>query len=122
MASLFFQRSCAVLFGLVLVAVVVASLVPPSALPDLVRDGWDKGWHAGAYAGVTALGLLARLWRPWFLVLGLALIGAGVEWAQSWTSVRQADPTDILANLAGIGCAVLVWRVLGCSASPSRRD
>ncbi len=122
MASLFFQRSCAVLFGLVLVAVVVASLVPPSALPDLVRDGWDKGWHAGAYAGVTVLGLLARLWRPRFLVFVLALIGAGVEWAQSWTSVRQADPTDILANLAGIGCAVLVWRVLGCPASTSRRD
>lgn len=103
------------LWGLMLAAVVVLSLVPPAPLP-MPRHG-DKVEHLLAYAALSA-GLVQLLVRRWPLLaagIGLMLLGALLEWAQGRLTVtRLADPADALANALGVVLGLLTvltrWR------------
>ena len=95
---------CRIAFALALVVVAGASLVP-DAMTDLKLADYDKSLHMAAY---FALALLAAMgWPRWRVaaLLGLPLVGLGVEVAQSATG-RSFDWADALANAGGIGVAV----------------
>jgi VanZ family protein len=100
---------------LIVVAVIVASLVPGSQGPDMGQ--LDKLGHFLAYAGLAAWfgGLLAR-GSYWAVAFGLALLGIGLEVLQELVaSNRTGDPRDVLANVAGIGAGLALswWRTGG---------
>ena len=100
---------------LVVVAVIVASLVPGSQGPDTGQ--LDKLGHFLAYAGLAVWfgGLLVR-GRYWTVALGLALLGIGLEGLQELVaSNRTGDPRDVVANVTGIaaGLALSGWRTGG---------
>lgn len=102
-------------WALGIAAVVVASLLPASDLPDLHAS--DKAEHFGAYAllAAGAVQLYARR-LSWFAAcIALALLGIGLEFAQgAFTTTRQMDAADALANslgvLAGLATAFTPWR------------
>ena len=103
------------LWALGVAAVVVASLLPASDLPDLRVS--DKSEHFAGYAllAAGAVQLFARR-LSWFAVcIALALLGMALEFAQgALTTTRMMDPADALANglgvLAGLATAVTPWR------------
>jgi VanZ family protein len=93
---------------------------PPDIGPDF--DWADKVWHFLGYGALTGTLLLAAVWRPGrgegrFPRAGVhvALLVLAVAWL---TEVLQApfgrdfDPTDALADLAGIALASAIWRRL----------
>jgi VanZ family protein len=101
--------------ALIVVAVVVASLMPGDSGPDVGK--LDKLGHMLAYAALAAWfgGLLAR-GRYWAVALGLALLGIGLEVLQETVARnRTGDPNDVLANVAGIGAGLALswWRTGG---------
>jgi VanZ family protein len=101
--------------ALVVVAVIVASLVPGSQGPDTGQ--LDKLAHLLAYAALAAWfgGLLAR-GQYWLVALGLAVLGIGLEVLQDLVATnRTGDPRDVLANVAGIGAGLGLswWRTGG---------
>ena len=57
------------------------------------------------------LGLALRR-RPWWLVMGLALlVSASIETGQVWNSARHPSPADVAANVAGAMLATGLVRV-----------
>ena len=83
-------------------AVIALSLLPQETLPEI--GAWDKLNHALAY-GVLAVagGLGFKGWRSLLMVgLGLVVLGAGLELAQSVTPNRDGSITDAVANLVGV--------------------
>ena len=95
---------------LLLAAVIVASLLPGDAGPDV--GNLDKLGHFLAYAALALWfgGLFARRWY-WGVALGLALLGIGLEVLQEILArSRTGDPNDVAANLAGMGAGLaLAW-------------
>jgi VanZ family protein len=92
----------------IVLAVIVASLVPGGALPGGF-PGHDKLAHAGTYLVLMVwfAGLQPR--RAWRWV-ALALLGMGLvlEIVQGLLHVhRMADPVDVIANAAGIGLGAM---------------
>ena len=89
-------------FFIGLVPVIALSLLPQETLPE--TGLWDKLIHTLAYA-VLALsgGIGFKGWRS-LLVLGLGLVvlGAGLELAQSVIPDRVGSLTDALANFVGV--------------------
>ncbi len=93
-----------VLWGLAIMLVIVASLVPAFVLPQ-VPTGGDKLEHFSAYFLLAAAAV--QLFAPrGFLTragVGLILLGIALEIAQwSFTTTRQMDPHDALANTLGV--------------------
>ena len=86
-------------YGLLLV-VTVLSLVP--AVPNV--GGSDKLGHFLSYAFLSiAFSLIIRKRKSlWWVLLGLILFGILMEYLQSLTEYRYADPRDALANSLGV--------------------
>ncbi len=89
-------------FFIGLVAVITLSLLPQETLPE--TDTWDKLNHALAYGVLAVLGGIGfKGWRSLLMVgLGLVVLGAGLELAQSVTPDRDGSITDALANFVGV--------------------
>jgi VanZ family protein len=92
------------LWVLAIASVIVASLVPASVLPQ-VPDGGDKAEHFLAYFLLAAAAVQLFATRAMLLGsgVGLILLGIALEIAQGvFTSTRQMDPHDALANTLGV--------------------
>ncbi|QLI83062.1 VanZ family protein [Chitinibacter fontanus] len=103
------KLACLVVWAL---AIWIGSLMP-SPPPAVVENG-DKVQHFFGYAVLACLAfrVAQRYALVWFFA---ALMGVGVEIAQSFTPWRTFDIGDMLANALGavIGlliCRFLVWR------------
>ncbi len=89
-------------FFIGLVAVIALSLLPQETLPEI--GTWDKLTHALAYGVLAVVGGFGfKGWRSLMMVgLGLVVLGAGLELAQSVTPNRDGSITDAVANLVGV--------------------
>lgn len=96
------------LFWALVGVTVVLSLLPVEQLPQEVHF-WDKAQHALGFAGLAFWGLQVGARRPLRTVVALALLGLGIEWAQSLTGWRQGDWQDWLADLVGL---LMGWQCL----------
>lgn len=115
-----------VLFWVAAVAGVVLALWPAS--PD--ADPWfahaDKLGHAIFFALLVVLAHCAgyRSWRQ--LMIGLLLLGAGIEVAQSFTPTRTAEWGDWLADALGVavgfGLMALIALFARLSGSQPQED
>lgn len=77
--------------------------------------------HLGVYFGL-ALTLRAVTTSPRIALLGMVYISAhGMlsEYAQSFVPGRTCDPWDALANVMGIGIAIMCYRALMRTPQPS---
>jgi hypothetical protein len=105
-------RTCRLLLGLCLVAVLFLALLPADPLPN---TGWDKGDHVLAFAWLTWLGRGAFPGRLRWLVAGLFAYGVLIELLQSLTPYRYADALDLVGDAIGIavglavGAAAAAW-------------
>lgn len=108
MSALGFKRG---VFAAACVAVVVLSLVPGEAIPKPFQF-WDKAQHALGFAGLAVLAAWARVSaQAWRWGLGLLVLGAAIEVAQSFVPWRFGDVADWLADAVGVGLVVLVLRL-----------
>ena len=89
-------------FFIGLVAVIALSLLPQDTLPE--TGMWDKLNHALAYGALAVLGGFGfKGWRSLPMVgIGLVVLGAGLELAQSVIPYRDGSITDALANFIGV--------------------
>ena len=94
-------------FFIGLVAVIALSLLPQETLPK--TDTWDKLNHALAYGVLAVVGGLGfKGWRSLLMVgLGLVVLGAGLELAQSVTPDRDGSIYDAVANFVGVALGSL---------------
>ena len=89
-------------FFIGLVAVLALSLIPNETRPE--TGLWDKWEHILAYAVLALAGGIGfKGWRS-LLVLGLGLVvlGAGLELAQSVIPDRDGSLADAAANFVGV--------------------
>ena len=98
---------------LAMAAVTVLALLPVQHLQLPVLDWWDKAQHAMAFAVLTfwALWVGPRQTMPVFL--GMLAYGAGIELAQWAVGWRFGEWADWAADAVGVGCAGLLWRLVG---------
>ena len=98
-----------VTFGLVLLAVLVLSLLPPS--PYAPSTGWDKTNHVLAFSVLAYLGCKVYPNRVMVLLIGLLVYGGLIEILQSYTPHRLGDWYDMLADGLGfpIGWLAHQW-------------
>ncbi len=94
---------------LLLVAMWLA-LVPADQLPSTFYF-WDKAEHALGFSVLTLLGMVSFPGRIRWLVCGLLLFGAGIEYAQYLTGWRQGDWADWVADCAGLVMGFVFWKV-----------
>ena len=101
------RKLAKIVFCIGLVAVIALSLLPQETLPE--TGTWDKFNHALAYAvlavsgGIGYKGLRSLLMAG----LGLVVLGAGLELAQSVTPGRDGSIADAVANLVGVALGSL---------------
>jgi VanZ family protein len=92
---------------LMVLAVAVGSLWP--TLPEVGVEVSDKTLHFGAYASLAFVfaGVVER--RHWGrVIVGLLLLGAGIELAQAFLSpTRTGEWLDMAANAAGVLAGML---------------
>jgi VanZ family protein len=104
---MFAKRYFKVFFWLFLAALLYLSLSPvPAAAPTI--QSADKIVHAAAYGLLFALAVKsynARL-PLWALAAATMAFGVSMEWAQSFTGYRYAEPMDMVANGTGIA---IMW-------------
>lgn len=96
--------------------VVVASLIPPQAVPLSGFDHADKLHHLASYFALSAMAtaLFATIRARAGAGMALMLLGIALELAQAqWTTQRQAEAWDALANTVGV--------LLGLAATPAAR-
>lgn len=87
---------------LLVLGVIVGSLMPGRAMPDVSLN--DKLQHASVY-------LLLMLWfagfyaRRFYLAIAIVLcaLGIGLDLLQGLTATRSFELYDIMADLVGIG-------------------
>jgi len=89
-------------FFIGLVAVIALSLLPHETTPE--TGMWDKLNHALAYGVLAMLGGFGfKGWRSLLMVgIGLVVLGAGLELAQSVIPDRTGSTYDVLANFVGV--------------------
>ncbi|CAI8329049.1 VanZ family protein [Porticoccaceae bacterium] len=102
MSKKYFQIS----FWLFLAGVLYLSLSPVTGVP-VIKNG-DKIGHAISYALLFALAVKSynARFELWLLAAGTMVFGMLMEWAQSYTGYRHADPLDMIANGSGI---LIMW-------------
>lgn len=99
-------------FVLCVLVVCGLSLTPPTTLPPSAFSMWDKAQHALAFVALAVLGLQAYPGRWGRLWLGLLLLGAAIEVAQSVVGWRQGDVADWVADAVGVALGVVLFRTL----------
>ena len=89
-------------FFIGLVAVIALSLLSHEITPE--TGMWDKLNHALAYGVLAVLGGSGfKGWRSLLMVgIGLVVLGAGLELAQSVIPDRTGSTYDVLANIVGV--------------------
>lgn len=99
-----------VLGALAIVLTILLSLVPMPKPPVHIEHS-DKLEHFLTYFGLAAwyAQLVAHRQAMAWRAAGLALLGAGIEIAQGYTSWRQPDWWDLGANLLGVAAGSLVY-------------
>lgn len=93
-----------------LIATVVASLLPVFLLPVVPR-GADKLEHFGGYAllAAAAVQLFAPKRALWRAAMGLVALGIALEIAQgAFTTTRQMDVVDAIANTCGVAAGMAI--------------
>ncbi|MGH9169086.1 MAG: hypothetical protein ACRD02_14785 [Acidimicrobiia bacterium] len=112
-------------FVLFVLSFVLSWGAPPDIGPEF--DWIDKAWHILGYGALAGMLLLAAVWRPGrgdgrlpraALVVPLTVLA--LAWATEALQApfgRDADPTDALADLAGIGIAFTIWKATFRAAS-----
>lgn len=92
-----------IFFWLFLVALLYLSLSPILAVTPNIQNS-DKVVHAAAYGLLFALAVKAYSARAplWVLAAATMAFGVSMEWVQSLTGYRYAEPMDMVANGAGI--------------------
>lgn len=107
------RRAWGLLLLLLTAWILWMALTPQPVGPSLP---WDKANHALAFAVLSLCGHFAlreqRHGRRW-LVLGLCLLGVGIEWAQLYVPGRSSE----LADLVGDGVGVVLGLALASAAS-----
>lgn len=105
-------------FGLGCMVLIILALLPPDYLPAIEPhfSWWDKVLHAAAFTGLCLIGSWAYLNRPYFIMLGLLVLGGAIEIAQFSTGWRQMDFGDFVANAVGI----IIGRITFHSLQKSR--
>lgn len=98
-------------FWVCLLSVVILSLMPTDQLPAEVGLVWDKAQHALGFVLLTVLGLMAYPDQRMWLVIGLVVTGAGIEWTQDATGWRHGDVMDWIADNIGIAIGLLAARL-----------
>lgn len=103
-------RTWRLLGALAIVLTIVLSLVPMPPSPVHVEGG-DKIEHLLGYFGLAAwhVQLVANARALAWCALGLVLLGAGIEVAQGFTTWREADWSDLGANLAGVAAGSALY-------------
>ena len=102
-----------VVFWSLLMSTLVLSLIPVQQLPQGLNF-WDKAQHALGFAALAITGLLAYPAHAWRVILGLAIVGVGIELAQALSGWRHGDWMDWLADCVGLGAgAGTVWAWTG---------
>lgn len=98
------------IWGLMVIAVVVASLLPQEQIPVKITFS-DKIVHFLSYFILSFFALLSSRQKHSLLsILALqVLIGIGVEVAQSFVPGRTPELLDILANSLGVILGALVY-------------
>ena len=96
------RKLAKIAFFIGLVAVIALSLLPQETLPE--TGTWDELNHALAYAVLAVAGGFGfEGWRSLLMVgLGLVVLGAGLELAQSVTPNHDGSITDAVANFVGV--------------------
>lgn len=95
----------------------LAMLILPwmGAEPSLAPPGngyTDKLLHILCFAGLGCLGLWAYRgrWGRVGVMLFLLTLGIGIELVQGMVPKRQASVQDVLADIAGLGLALILLR------------
>lgn len=93
-------------------AIAAWLLIAPTPGPPPTIPFQDKIFHVLAFACLTGPAVLVLPPRfLWFWLAHMAALGGGIELVQGRMGQgRTADPVDFLADLAGIGLAVLIGR------------
>ena len=105
-SELTYLRLWQVIAWLGVVAVITLSLTPKTVQPPGIF-GWDKAHHIIAYAGLMwwFRQTFASRWR-W--VIFLITLGIVLEYIQDWTGYRYLAYGDMVANILGVGCGVML--------------
>ena len=96
---------------LMFAAVAVGSLLPARDVPTPAFDGVDKLEHLAGYAVLSGYGALLFATSRARLAAMAAVIafGIAIEFAQgAFTTTREPDAADALANALGAGCGQLL--------------
>lgn len=112
------SRNVAALWGILGIAsglgMAVAAwlLLAPTPGPPPTIPFQDKIFHIIAFGCLTGPAVVVLPSRyHWFWLAHMAALGAGIEIVQGRMGQgRSADPVDFLADLVGIGLAVLIGR------------
>jgi VanZ family protein len=80
--------------------VLVLALLPPA--PYMPATPWDKANHVAAFSVLALLGYGSYRDRTIAVLLGLLVYGGAIELLQALTPYRTGDPTDLLADAAGL--------------------
>ncbi|MCK6414335.1 MAG: VanZ family protein [Giesbergeria sp.] len=88
--------------------VVVLSLLPGHALPQVAFSLWDKAQHALAFTALATVGLHAYPRYAPRVLVGLLVLGGGIELAQAATGWRHGEWADGLADAVGLALGTLL--------------
>jgi VanZ family protein len=108
-------------FWLLCALVTVLSLLPVDQLPSQALDIWDKAQHAVGFMLLAAAGLAAYPHRYRILSFGLLAFGAAIELAQSFTTWRQGDGWDWIADAVGIALVMLLTQCIAKNPATQER-
>ena len=101
-------------FGLGCMVLIILALLPPAYLPAIEPhfSWWDKALHATAFTGLCLIGSWAYLARSYSILLGLFVLGGGIEIAQFAIGWRHMEFGDFMANVVGIMIGRIVFHLL----------
>jgi VanZ family protein len=107
-----FHRLYILIWGLMLLAITVGSLLPVEKLPAETSLIGDKIQHSVAYALVGFMAILAGLRSrvKGLLLLISACVGVGIEFLQP-LSGRHFEVADMMANASGLVIAAFLYFV-----------
>ena len=108
--------------GLLFAGITLVYSLVPTPPQDAFAIG-DKWLHTASYFATSLCLLLAAVWRPgrgdgpfpgWSPPGAVALVvaGAAIEVAQGLFTSRDAGLADVVADLVGVGAALLVHALL----------